>query len=565
MKQRKLVVYIFTFLLILVAAVVGKSELGNQNFPFAVKIEMDGHEKEISCVDMWGEYYVFLPSYAEQAQVTIRANSVYDIYIGDQLLTDGLDCSQFPTDSKLDLFYYTTDGEPDGTVTFLRSANVGTVYIDVPSGGMEYIHEKKGNEEGGHIQVYAADGRLWHKGNLESLRGRGNFTWIWDKKPYNITLRNSADLLGMGAGEEWILLANAPDPSHLRNKIAYDLAAETGLPYSPECRWVDLYLNGEYTGLYLLTERNEIHPQRIAAGTESFLVSMELEYRLLEQNYPYIRTSRGTVLRIHQSGLSQQSMEQIWESAENAISAEDGIDPLTGKAWTELIDVDSWAGKYLLEEIMGNYDAGSVSQYFYYDEATGKIYAGPVWDMDNSMGFSDWAGAPNAILAGREHLWSDEDFSLYYALLEKEAFRERVVELFRDVYQPAVNRLCQTGLDAYVLQISEADKMNRNRWPDIAKETDPEEIRSYLKSRTSFLEAFLPNREDYVTVHAWMDGNIWFCWALLPGEAVTNLDEAEEFVWYDLETGECVDFGAPVYENRILHRKNPAEIERGTQ
>ena len=115
---------------------------------------------------------------------------------------------------------------------------------------------------------------------MEAIRGRGNATWLWEKKPYSLTLSKSADLLGMGAAKEWILLTNAPDPTHLRNKIAYDLAAEVGLLYSPESNWVDLYLNGEYTGLYLLTERNEIHPQRIPAGNGTFLVSMELESRL---------------------------------------------------------------------------------------------------------------------------------------------------------------------------------------------------------------------------------------------------------------------------------------------
>lgn len=564
MKRGKLAVLVFTILFALAAAVVGRSELGNRNFPFSVMVVMNEEEREIPCCDMWGEYYVFLPSYAQQADVRIRANPVHDIYIGDQLLTEGTSCSQFPMNTSLDLFYYTADGEPDARVTFLHSENVGTVYIDVRSGGMEYVHEKKGNETGGYIQVYDADGTLWHQGTLESIRGRGNATWLWDKKPYNLTLGTPAGLLGMDAAQEWILLANAPDPSQLRNKLAYDLAAEAGLSYSPKCKWVDLYLNGEYRGLYLLTERNEIHPERIAVSDHSFLVSMELEYRLKEQNYPYIQTSRGTTLRIHQSGLAEQTVQQVWESAENAIFAEDGIDPLTGKSWTELIDVDSWAKKYLLEEVLGNYDAASVSQYFYYDEADGKLYAGPVWDMDNSMGISYWTNETNIILAGRKHLWSEEDSGHYHALLQKEAFLERVRELYRQNYQPALRRLCETGLDGYVQQISAAEEMNRKLWAGESLEVASEQIREYLKARMSFLEAYLENPEDYVHVYGWIPGNIWFCWAIRPGQTVDKLSEGGGYAWYNLETGAYYKPGTPIYENVTFQKRLVEDTERGT-
>ena len=555
MKRGKLAVCVLTILLMIGAAVVGKYDMRNYHFPFTVCITADGQTQEISCHQKWGEYYVFLPAYAQQAEVTVRTNPGYEMRIGNRVLTDGTDCSQFPLGQRLDLFYDTADHEPDNAVTFLQAEHVGTVFIDVHSGSMDYIHREKGNREGGSIRVYDGDGRLWHTGDLESVRGRGNATWLWEKKPYSLTLDSPADLLGMGEAEEWILLSNAPDPSHLRNKIAYDLAAEVGLAYSPECQWVDLYLNGEYAGLYLLTERNEIHPQRISVGAENFLVSMELEERLQKQKYPYIKTERGTVLRIHQSDLLHSSIRQIWESAENAIFAEDGKDPVTEKAWTELIDLDSWAKKYLLEEILGNYDAGSVSQYFYYDKASGKIQAGPVWDMDTSMGGDFWIGRPNEILAGREHLWTAEDSPLFHALLQKEVFRERVAELFREVYQPAVDRLCREKLDDYAMQTAASAQMNRERWPDISPKPNPEEIRSYLTDRMVFLETYLENPEAYVTVHAWIPGNIWFCWALLPGECLEKPDDDQQYLWYDLATDMPFDFDTPVFRNTTIQKR----------
>lgn len=61
----------------------------------------------------------------------------------------------------------------------------------------------------------------------------------------------------MPKAKTWILLANHADPSLLRNTLAYDLAAAFGLPGSPDSRFVDLTINGEYLGNYLITEKVE--------------------------------------------------------------------------------------------------------------------------------------------------------------------------------------------------------------------------------------------------------------------------------------------------------------------
>ena len=263
------------------------------------------------------------------------------------------------------------------------------MYIDTGSGSMDYIHAVKGNEEPGTIRLYDADGNMTLTEVVDSIKGRGNATWLRSKKPYSITLSSQAGPLGMEEATRWILLANAYDYSHLRNKLAYQFAREAGLSFSPDCQWTDLYLNGEYVGLYLLCERNEVHPSRVdIPRNNSFLVSIELHDRLESQNYAFAQTQSGTSFRIHHAGMEIAQIQQLLQSVENALFAEDGIDPVTGKSWNQLIDVDSWARKYLVEEIFANYDAGSVSQYFYYT-GDGKLYAGPVWDFDNTLASQD--------------------------------------------------------------------------------------------------------------------------------------------------------------------------------
>lgn len=106
-------------------------------------------------------------------------------------------------------------------------------------------------------------GSLDYKGSLKHIKGRGNASWEYDKRPYNIKLDESADLLGMGKAKGWCLLANYLDTSLMRNKIIYDLAEETGIPFTMDARSLDLYINGEYKGTYLLTEKVEVDKNRL--------------------------------------------------------------------------------------------------------------------------------------------------------------------------------------------------------------------------------------------------------------------------------------------------------------
>lgn len=566
MRYGKITVCILTLIFLAVAIFFGINELSWEDFPFTVVLSSDGEAEEISCWKNLSNYYVFLPSYAETADAAIRANKIYEIKIDGQPVTNGMSCECFPLNTPLALSYSARDGEHNCTITFVQSGNAATMYIDVPSGSMEYIHEKKGNAEAGTVRLYTAEGDLTHKGNLESIKGRGNSTWEEsEKKPYSLTLSAEADLLGMGQAQEWILLANAYDPSHLRNKVSYDFAYAVGLQYSPQCQWVDLYLNGEYAGLYLLSERNEVHPQRVAISQEhSFLISKEMEWKLQAQESPYILSQNGYALRIHDASMTTTELEQIWQSAENAILAEDGIDPATGKPWTELIDLDSWVKKYLIEEVFGNTDGGFMSQFFYYDGSnpSGKIYAGPVWDMDNSLAGTVWqTQSPYSFCANRPYHWNRTEPAFFHALYQKEEFYQRLTVLYERDFQPLLTELLNGKLDQYVSQISRAAAMNRIRWnvDDFAEET--EAIQTYLDARAAFLNALWVEGAEYCTVQIDDGSGISACIAVRPGELLPelpNYENTEDTVydgWYTSDTEEPFDITQPICEDTSIYLK----------
>ena len=111
---------------------------------------------------------------------------------------------------------------------------------------------------------------------LSSIKGRGNSSWkasgeIFGKYAFNMKLNSKTNLLGMDKSESsgaksWCLLANNADQSMLRNAMTYQLAAQIGLLYSPEFRFVDIYDNSEYMGSYLVTEKVDVGDSKLIKG-----------------------------------------------------------------------------------------------------------------------------------------------------------------------------------------------------------------------------------------------------------------------------------------------------------
>lgn len=569
MRKGKIFTYLLTVVFLAAAVFIGIIDLEWEPFPFSVIVSSDGETEEIDCwKNTKGEFFVFLPSYAELSQVQIVANQFHTVSLDGQPLSNGMSCENFRLNVPLELSYTDNHTTYQYVLQFVQSANVETVYIDVPSGNMDYIHEEKGNEEPGTIRIYSAEGVQTHLGDLESIKGRGNATWLDEKKAYSLKLSEEADLLGSGQAQNWILLANAYDGSHMKNKITYDLADAMGLAYSPDCQWVDLYLNGEYAGLYLLTERNEVHSQRVAIGEDrGFLVAMEPQYRLEEQGYPFVTTQSGVALRIHHALMPTEDVAQIWQSAENAILAEDGIDPDTGKHWQDLIDVDSWAQKYLMEEVLGNFDAAFASQFFYYDgsDPSAKIFAGPTWDMDDSMGSNFWISSDSqAFLVFKPHLTSSSDTPWFYALYEKDVFRERMVETYRMKFRPLLQELLDSGLDQHYAQIAQASAANAMRWtvPDTAESI--EKICSYLQQRIDFFDDLWLEGTPYCMVQIKAGDAPWAYFAVRQGEYLPALPEFENTEttvyhgWYTMDTDKPFDITQPIFEDAAIYMKQEA-------
>ncbi|MBQ4620265.1 MAG: CotH kinase family protein [Clostridia bacterium] len=519
-----------------------------------------------------GDFYVFLPSYAELQNVELELDEKKEIVINKSKLYNKMNLSLFEYDTGYCIEYRVIGISIQKTITFMKSDDVPTIYIDTSSHSMKNIHQSKKNKEKASIRVYGDAGENCYNESLNEISGRGNYTWDHcEKKSYNIEFEQEVNLFGMGDAIKWILLANADDPSHIRNKIVFDYANSIGMEYTPKSCWVELYLNGEYVGLYLLCERNEIHRERVNISYENgWLVSLEVEDRLKNQNYPYVITNRGHAFRIHNdddfTNDKRLNLKNIWENIESILFDTFLSDKEKYEQLSQIINIESWVKKYLIEEIFSGPDSGLVSQFFYYDN--GFVYAGPVWDYDHTMGHQAYwqLSTGNSMYANRFQAYDNVYCYLFSNLYEIEAFRNQVISIFKKECIPVLADILVYNIEQYEEVIEKAALMNQIRWN--VKVNAKEEagiIKNHLNEHAKFLYDIWIDKEIYRRVQI-DPGNGDFFGQLfvkdgmridvLPNSDDMNSERYGEFLgWYYSKSDKPFNYHDPITEDIQIYAK----------
>ena len=228
------------------------------------------------------------------------------------------------------------------------------------------------------------------------IRGRGNSTWkttLTQKRPYLLKLDEAASLLGLSAARKWVLMANAPDRSMLRNFYAEHLAHTVWdrQRWSPRSVFITLFLNGKYMGLYGLTEKLEIEPGRIEFEGEGFLAEIDSHDRDFKFN-----GNHGVTFCIRQPESNEEDLHR-WASKVLELEQLLYSDDYKGEnGWRKHFDEGSFIDWYLLSEFSKNYDARFYNSVFMsFDYGTGRLYMGPAWDHD--IGFGNTSKSSSAV------------------------------------------------------------------------------------------------------------------------------------------------------------------------
>ena len=237
------------------------------------------------------------------------------------------------------------------------------------------------------------------------IRGRGNSTW-WSgpKKPYKIKFNKKQSLFGLEKAKSWILLANYFDLTLIKNSFAFELGHRLGVPYTSSYHYVELYLNGEYRGNYMLTEHKEVAPGRVDIDPiEGWFVEIDRSYDEL----PKFRTkSYSLPIMIKSPDFGTNSADSRYDFVKNDLN--ELCDSMASvnfpeNGYRDFIDMKSIINYFLVNSITFNGDFNLPGSLYFHKDKGGKISGGILWDFDTGFGFS-WEDLPVYIINDNTHI-----------------------------------------------------------------------------------------------------------------------------------------------------------------
>lgn len=338
------------------------------------------------------------------------------------------------------------------------------------------------------------------------IKGRGNSTWILPKKPYRLKLKNKAKILGLDEAKNWVLLANYSDKTLIRTSFAFELGREIGADFTPQSIPVEVVMNGEYLGSYLLTEQVEVLKDRVEIeelkpeDTAPDIITggylLELDERRDEdfwfetnKRLPFAVKSPDDI-----SASQKNYIKKYMQDTENAIFSSNFADPQNGYA--KYIDVNSFINWYLVQELLKNQDARNYSSMYYYKKRNGKLGMGPLWDFDLSMGNVDYSDAINP------RGWWVKNGAWFNRLFQDPIFKQKVRNRWEEIKKNEITSVFQ-NIDKNAKYLRLSQKENFNKWDILNEKVWPnpvalgsysaevEQIKAWLTTRISWLDANL--------------------------------------------------------------------------
>ncbi|WP_316631675.1 CotH kinase family protein [uncultured Ruminococcus sp.] len=299
--------------------------------------------------------------------------------------------------------------------------------------------EKADGYVGAHIKITDADGSMTDDAITLKVRGNSTAMEHVTKKSFNFKFAKKTEVLGMGKGKKWAMLANCFDPTLLRNYLAFDLAQELDLPYTSQQRYAELWLDGSYRGCYTVYEPVQEGRDRVDIDIESndgkkdFL--LEYESSRTEADVSYV--SAGG-LRFAMSDPDEPNDDQLAYVTDVLTNIVNTLINGSEEEIRQVIDVDSFAKFYLLNEYAKTGDFGLSSVFFFYKD--GVLYAGPAWDYDLALG--NLNGDLNSTAAkqgSRTDGIMQADKNFYRYLTNKDWFQTEIKRVYAQHYDTMEN------------------------------------------------------------------------------------------------------------------------------
>lgn len=327
------------------------------------------------------------------------------------------------------------------------------------------------------------------------IKGRGNHTWeAFDKKPYRLKFNEKQSVFGRPANRHWVLLAHADDDlCFLRDEVGFHLSRMMEMKWTPAHMPVEVVLNGDYIGLYFITEKIKAAKTRVDINkqldyatdpyeiTGGWLVEIDNYWGL---NQVKIWETENHIIRFVTKTPENRSEEQTNYLRDYATRINDAIhgDDKTSTEWSNYIDIDTLSRFYVMNEIIDNAAAFHGSCYIHKEIGTDtKWVFGPVWDFGNTLRrdnnqFIDVeteTNVPKWIGEMRKFPWFEDRFKATWHWF----YAEKYPSLF-------------SHIDTFIGKIMKAAEADAERWPEYGCD-DPLAAKAEFKRRVEAKVAFL--------------------------------------------------------------------------
>ncbi len=384
---------------------------------------------------------------------------------------------------------------------------------------------------------------------------RGAYSASLPQKPYLLETRtdsgtnNNVSLLGMPEENDWILQANYNDKAFVRNSMAFEISRNMG-HYATRTKYCEVFINGDYRGVYLLSENIKRDKNRIDIAklnvtdtigdqlTGGYIIKTDYhsESNSWKSNYPpFIRPS-STVYHVYHypkaNDIVQQQKEYIssfMDSFESVMHSSNFGDPENGYA--AFIDVNSFIDYFLITELSRNVDGYKKSRYFYKDKESkdGKLYSGPAWDFDwawkniyDCPVYKRTDGSGWSWEAGKD-CNQDVKPPVYLArLLEDTIFQNRLKTRYVSFRETCMSTETMFAyIDSAANYLNHAQRRHYERWGHLGENTGSPE----LEPAPETFEGELDKLKDWISLRiSWLDAN-------MPGHIIPELpDNVESFI-----------------------------------
>ena len=310
---------------------------------------------------------------------------------------------------------FTIVGEDGSKFTYIISisySELPVVYINTKDAAP--IVSKETWLEESNIYITNA-GKYNDKYEKSSIRGRGNTTWNYPKKPYAIKLNKKKEVLGMPKHKRWVLLANYVDKTCIRNSVAFELARRMeGLDWTPRGQHVDVVLNGQFLGNYFLCEQIKVDENRVnitemeatdvdeVAITGGYLMEIDKNFDEVNKFYSPIRNMPFMIKEPDEETLNPTQFAYISNHIAEVENALYGANSTT-EEYLKYVDLDSFIDYWLVYELTGTGEPTHPKSVYMYKDRGDKIHAGPVWDFD----YFTFQPYYNTMLINTNAVWND--------------------------------------------------------------------------------------------------------------------------------------------------------------